>query len=458
MKKLFILLLFIPLVSFGQTKDGIELCLAAQKYSKSFITDTEAENALDRILSVIGASKNFTLQSCDEINNALAITYRGNRYILYDKKFMQLITQYSNNWSNMFILAHEVGHHINGHTRDVALNSSLLNETSLSKQRQEELEADKFAGFVLAKLGAPLNQTLSAINLISPDGDDRYSTHPNKNKRIEAVRIGYNSGYSPVTTSKPKTKKPVYSKPSAWQKVENKADNPFENDELSAYTIGETKPSNSSNISVKPKLTIDSEKNIILSIPLEIEKLKFKPKVHDNKRIFEIIMKSNPNLLINQGKSAYLNASKTGEKSLFMGFDFEIIFDDKSKFERREYYKSRMVNNYNPNNESKTLQINLFASPEYNSTSFEKEKFIKKIKSSNKMFIKFNFDGYIHVSTGLYVEKNSSNKIVKSSDLYKREYFRFRAGHLLKIKDFNPETYYEFNLSGSSNALNFIKY
>jgi len=33
MKKIILLLLFIPLVSFGQTKDGVELCLAAQKYS-----------------------------------------------------------------------------------------------------------------------------------------------------------------------------------------------------------------------------------------------------------------------------------------------------------------------------------------------------------------------------------------------------------------------------------------
>ena len=55
-----------------------------------------------------------------------------------------------------------------------------------------ELEADEFAAFVMAKLGAPLNQVESAISLISNDKDDSYSTHPSRGKRLNAVRIGYN--------------------------------------------------------------------------------------------------------------------------------------------------------------------------------------------------------------------------------------------------------------------------
>ena len=70
MKKLIFLLLFVPLVSFGQTKEELQLCLFAQ--TNSFSTDTEAENALDRILNVIGASKNFVLTPCSEINNSIA--------------------------------------------------------------------------------------------------------------------------------------------------------------------------------------------------------------------------------------------------------------------------------------------------------------------------------------------------------------------------------------------------
>ena len=259
MLKRIVLLLFFVQVSFGQTKDGIELCLAAQKFANSFISDSEAENALDKILSVIGASKNFTLQPCDEISNALAVTYNGNRYILYDKKFMQVITQYTNNWSNMFILAHEVGHHINGHTRDVAL-AGVLSDSSLEKQRQEELEADKFAGFVLAKLGASLDQTVAVIDLMAPTTDDTYSTHPNKNKRIEAIREGYSGGATRVASNKSSSNNSARTSSSVsgyWTK-ERVESSPFSNgSEPSnrAYVFGKLNPVKN-NFS-QPKLLIE---------------------------------------------------------------------------------------------------------------------------------------------------------------------------------------------------------
>ena len=55
MKKLLLLLLLVPMVSFGQNKSGLELCLAMQ--SSNFMSDSEAENALDKILNTIGKDK-----------------------------------------------------------------------------------------------------------------------------------------------------------------------------------------------------------------------------------------------------------------------------------------------------------------------------------------------------------------------------------------------------------------
>ena len=191
MKKLLLVLLFAPLVSFGQTKEELQLCLAAQ--SRSFTSDSEADNALDRILNVIGASKNFVLIPCSEINNAMATSYKGIRYILYDKAFMQLINSRTNDWSSLTILAHEVGHHINGHALDITMYAGgVVEAKSLAAQRKMELEADEFAAFIMAKLGAPLNQVESAISLITNDKDDTYSTHPSRSKRLNALRIGYN--------------------------------------------------------------------------------------------------------------------------------------------------------------------------------------------------------------------------------------------------------------------------
>ena len=78
-----------------------------QKSLKGVSTDKEAEDALNKILNVIGASRNFFLVPCDEINNALAVTYKGERYILYDKNFLNKLEGLSNDWSSLFVLAHE---------------------------------------------------------------------------------------------------------------------------------------------------------------------------------------------------------------------------------------------------------------------------------------------------------------------------------------------------------------
>ena len=148
MKKLLLLLLFIPLVSFGQKSndaDALKLCVALQ--SNNFTTDAEAEDAVNKILSVIGTSQKPVLQACSNINNAVAAVYKGQRYILYDRDFMNSLTAGSNQyWSNMFILAHEVGHHINGHSLDIILYASdIIDPKSLVEKRKQELEADEFA-------------------------------------------------------------------------------------------------------------------------------------------------------------------------------------------------------------------------------------------------------------------------------------------------------------------------
>lgn len=195
MKKiLFTLALLVSFSSFGQddinSKDALKLCSVLQL--NNFGTDSDAEKALDKILNVIGASKRFVLQPCSNIDNAVATAYKGIRYILYDREFMNSIN-YGNNWGNIFILAHEVGHHINGHTLDLVLyTANAVESVSLSQSRQQELEADEFAGFVLAKLGGSLSAAKQSISSISSNRDDTYSTHPSRDKRLAAVNEGFN--------------------------------------------------------------------------------------------------------------------------------------------------------------------------------------------------------------------------------------------------------------------------
>lgn len=203
---LYILVLLISFSSFGQNnKDALRLCSVLQ--SNSFSSNSAAEDALQRILGTIGASKRFVLQPCSNINNAVATSYKGIRYILYDPDFMNTLN-YGNNWGNLFILAHEVGHHINGHSLDLVLYAAdAVESVSLAQSRQQELEADEFAGFVLAKLGGPISAANQVISKISNNSDDSYNTHPSRSKRLKAVLMGYNKSNTKLyTNSSPKDK------------------------------------------------------------------------------------------------------------------------------------------------------------------------------------------------------------------------------------------------------------
>ena len=159
-----IILLFSPLLLIGQIntfegnqKDASELCNIYQGYvsGNNFVSDINAEKALNKVLSVIGASKRIALMPCNKIDNCIAITSKGIRYILFDKEFMKDISNNTNSWSNLSILAHEVGHHINGHSLDLIVYANDgASPPSLAESRQMELEADEFSGFIMYKLGA----------------------------------------------------------------------------------------------------------------------------------------------------------------------------------------------------------------------------------------------------------------------------------------------------------------
>lgn len=194
---IFITVLIIPQFSLSQSTldygneiNYVKLCNYVQ--SNSFSSNNEAETILDQILRTVGAEKRFVLKPCNNINNAVALQLSGIRYIFYDPDFIKNISS-GESWVKFFVLAHEVGHHINGHVVDI--NSFGTKNISLNEKRLQELESDKFAGFVLSKLGASLKQTLAAVSQFS-NSDDTYSTHPNRDKRLLAIQEGFNKGKS----------------------------------------------------------------------------------------------------------------------------------------------------------------------------------------------------------------------------------------------------------------------
>ena len=153
--------------------------------SLGFTSNEEAEIAVDRILDEFGLFRNFIIQECPDINNAVAKVIEVSegykeRYILYDNNFFDNMNNKAlTDWASMSILAHEIGHHLNGH--------SLNNEGS---NHQFELEADYFSGSALAKLGASLEESQSAIMTLKYEKATR--THPAKADRLKAIEEGWN--------------------------------------------------------------------------------------------------------------------------------------------------------------------------------------------------------------------------------------------------------------------------
>ena len=204
MKKITLIILLYPLLIFGQGRfsgnlsDASALCKIRASSVNAFSSNLDAEKALKRILDVTGMAKRFVLYPCNGTPNAEAITFRGVRYIFYNVNWMRSVSnQSANNWSNISILAHEVGHHINGHALDwLSYETGKIGGITLSEKRKQEIEADEFSGFVMQKLGASLYQAQSAVNKFASSGDDSYSTHPSKEKRLAAIKTGYNKAKS----------------------------------------------------------------------------------------------------------------------------------------------------------------------------------------------------------------------------------------------------------------------
>jgi len=188
--------------------NGIELSLKAScnyygennKTEKlyGFNSDINAQKAIEKIMQYTGLSSNFKILAAN-VPNACAVIECNNingdcdRFILYNQEFMLRVKEVTNNdWSAISILAHEVGHHLSGHTL----------ETSGSRP-SIELQADKFSGFVLAKMGATLDDAIIAIKNIGSESPSL--THPIKSARIAAITNGWveGGGSNNVNTNNP---------------------------------------------------------------------------------------------------------------------------------------------------------------------------------------------------------------------------------------------------------------
>ena len=172
-------------VTAAESEDEInDLCASISLGFTS--TPKEISNVIDEIVNTAGLTEGgFELAQCSNINNAIAkmlTDEEGNdvRYIIYDAEWLQSFNEDGlNDWSGKFVLAHEIGHHLNGHS----LNNG-------SSNHQFELAADYFAGRALANLKATLAETLAVTEKMSTRAT---SSHPGRAERAAQAEAGWKS-------------------------------------------------------------------------------------------------------------------------------------------------------------------------------------------------------------------------------------------------------------------------
>ena len=462
MKKLVYLFLFVSFTSFsqdyGNNIDAIEICAAMQ--SNNFSSDTKAENALDQILNVIGASKRFVLQPCDNINNAVATSFKGIRYILYDRDFMDSLDN-STNWGNLFILAHEVGHHINGHSVDIILYAAdIVEPKTLEQKRLQELEADEFAGFILAKLGATLSQTSKVLSNLPRISNENSSTHPSKDKRIASVRKGFSFKENFYLESK-KYNYVVY------------------------YDKNKNSINNWDNVVTKPK----KDKLDSISDPFERISIIKNEDVPDAKNISwvygSIIENDNfdfklPKLVLNQNKYGsremkysdyrlYLHDTYFVQKIysqipkkmikfmndflMYYNFEFEYVFDDGSSGKFRT--STKLIHAFDDKERfpwELTLVIDDLENLNFQDALEKKNnsyyEFFENLKIQKKLFIKISRATQQFYLLGWNTTNVERVEIIKIGEIYDKSINEMNKFKLGKV--------HEFDLTGSSEALQFI--
>lgn len=211
MKNRFLILiasLFFTIGALAQSSERIGSHESIAKWNPSsttsFTNSTQGRNIVQEIIDIVGLKPNFEVREAN-IPNAAAVTYAGKRYILYNPNFItQLEKSTGTKWAAISVLAHEIGHHLNGHTI-----------TPSGTPQQSELEADEFSGFVLRRMGAGLADAQAAMKKLATINASR--THPGQNDRLTSIADGWNKADAQIAGRKyePKTKPVANTQPVA---------------------------------------------------------------------------------------------------------------------------------------------------------------------------------------------------------------------------------------------------
>jgi formylglycine-generating enzyme required for sulfatase activity len=140
----------------------------------------EATNLVNSILELNGLSPNFILKT-GNVKNAEAALDGKKRYITYNTTFFEAFKAGPDaQWAAYCVMAHEIAHH---------LNFDDMAEDDTDKRKLMELEADRYAGGMLFRLGATLEQAQAGIKNYTQEAGSK--SHPPKGARMNSIAVGW---------------------------------------------------------------------------------------------------------------------------------------------------------------------------------------------------------------------------------------------------------------------------
>ncbi len=189
-----------------------------------FESETAAARYLREIMQTMGLPSRISIEeNSGETTNALARTdcTSGVQLIYYNKGYLDGLrradTGAARDWIGLTVLAHEIGHHLAGHSARLRFAQCQPDDDSrnaqmrilLERLRCEgfakfELEADEFAAGRMKAMGAPLDKVLKAYDHLGNSSCPR-SVHPSRQARQDVIRrvYGASAGAEFVAASEP---------------------------------------------------------------------------------------------------------------------------------------------------------------------------------------------------------------------------------------------------------------
>ena len=170
-----------------ETTPDMHLCtMAGDHFIERYYVnrpEPKVEHIFDEICKKSLVNRSLFMVGSAQINTIHAYSDNlGNKRIHYQPAYINDLDAY---FTKVFVFAHEIGHHQNDHLRI---------EVDSATRRDQELDADLFAGGTLARMEASRQDVERAVSIFSELGNGIYSP---RSERLKAAIKGYDQVKSP---------------------------------------------------------------------------------------------------------------------------------------------------------------------------------------------------------------------------------------------------------------------